>query len=384
VVPFRDALTGIPLRLICLLVVGHVAFSGSRLSLTLRAVALDASPLAIGILMSLMMVLPMLLSVHFGRWSDRYGATRPAAIGLALVAAGCFASGLLSTMAGLYAASLLVGSGYTLTHVAINNAIGQAAPAGQLTRSFSATALGFSLSGISGPLLAGLLIDHAGYRAAFLVLMLFALAALAMLLWRGGPSPAPAVAAPAAAPRVLDLLRDAPLRAVFIASALLSTGWDLFTFLAPLHSARIGLSATATGLVMAAFGVGTFAVRLLLPVLASRLTEWRTLSWAMFVTALCYIAFPLSTTLPLLLLAAFATGLGLGGGQPMSMSLLHLKAPAARAGEAVGVRTAIVSTTQTLMPLLFGALGSAVGVAAVFWATATLLAAGGAFASRRG
>jgi hypothetical protein len=49
----------------------------------------------------------------------------------------------------------------------------------------------------------------------------------------------------------------------------------------------------------------------------------------------------------------------------------------------VGIRTTIVSASQTLFPLVFGALGSAVGVGAVFWAGATVLASGGEFARRR-
>lgn len=361
---------------------GHVAFAGGRFSLTLQAVALKASPLAIGLLMSLMMVLPMLLSVHAGRWSDRLGYTRPAAIGLAMTAASCLVAAFLPQMAGLCISSVLLGSGYTLAHVAVNNAIGRAAAPGQLTRAFSATALGFSLSGMSGPLVAGFLIDHFGYASAFLVLPLFAVAALAMLFWRR-PVHTDPIAPRAADHSVIDLLRHAPLRAVFITSGLLSMGWDLFTFLAPLHGARSGLSATATGLVMGAFGAGTFAIRLLLPVFMSRVSEWRTLSGALLVTALCYLLFPLAVTLPVMLVAAFAIGLSLGCGQPMAMSLLHLTAPASRVGEAVGVRTSIVSASQTVLPLLFGAVGTAVGVGAVFWTAATLLAAGGAFASRR-
>jgi hypothetical protein len=34
-VPFREAVRAIPLRLICLLVLGHVAFAGGRFTLTL-------------------------------------------------------------------------------------------------------------------------------------------------------------------------------------------------------------------------------------------------------------------------------------------------------------------------------------------------------------
>ena len=382
--PTRDAVPAVPFRLIILLVLGHVAFAGDRFTLTLQAVALKASPLAIGILMSLLMVVPMLLSIQMGRWADRLGYARPAALGLGLLAAAGLLAGLVPSMPALCAASVFIGSGYTLAHVAINNAVGQMAPARHLTRSFSTLALGFSVSGLTGPMVAGVVIDHFGHTAAFFALLGFVLLALALLLpLAREPEPLPARAALAEPASVVGLLRHAPLRAVLIVSGLLSMGWDMFMFLAPLHGVRSGLSATSTGLLMGAFGAGTFAIRLLLPLLNARMTEWRTLSWALFVTALCYVIFPLAATLPLMLTAAFAMGLSLGCGQPMAMSLLHLTAPPSRAGEAVGMRTSIVSASQTLFPLLFGALGSALGVAAVFWAGATVLASGGAFARRR-
>jgi len=118
--------------LICLLVLGHVAFAGNRFTLTLQAVALKASPLAIGILMSLLMVVPMVLSIHMGRWADRFGYARPAALGMVMLAAAGLLAGLMPSMPALYAASVFIGSGYTLAHVAINNAVGQLAPARQL------------------------------------------------------------------------------------------------------------------------------------------------------------------------------------------------------------------------------------------------------------
>jgi hypothetical protein len=42
----------------------------------------------------------------------------------------------------------------------------------------------------------------------------------------------------------------------------------------------------------------------------------------------------------------------------------------------------LVNMSQTAMPLLFGALGSALGMAPVFWATAILLLGGGLVAKR--
>jgi predicted permease len=66
----------------------------------------------------------------------------------------------------------------------------------------------------------------------------------------------------------------------------------------------------------------------------------------------------------------------------VALSLLHLKAPPARAGEAVGVRSTITSASQTILPLAFGALGASLGLLVMFWAAAAVLAAGGVFAGR--
>ena len=43
---------------------------------------------------------------------------------------------------------------------------------------------------------------------------------------------------------------------------------------------RAGLTATATGLLMGAFGAGSFTIRLFLPAITARASEWRTLGWA--------------------------------------------------------------------------------------------------------
>ena len=78
----------LPMRLIALLALTHVGFGGSRLVLTLQSVNLQASPFAVGLLMSLLMVVPMFVAVAIGRWADRAGFFRPTILGFALLAAG--------------------------------------------------------------------------------------------------------------------------------------------------------------------------------------------------------------------------------------------------------------------------------------------------------
>ncbi len=57
-------------------------------------------------------------------------------------------------------------------------------------------------------------------------------------------------------------------------------------------------------------------------------------------------------------------------------TILHEAAPPGRSGEAVGVRILLINGCQTIMPLLFGMVGT-LGMLPVFWATAGFLIGGG-------
>jgi predicted MFS family arabinose efflux permease len=336
----------------------------------------------VGVLMSVMMLVPTFASVYVGRWVDRSGYFRPTALALAGIVAGELVGALVPSIAGLALTSLLVGSAFMLSHVAVNNAIGHIAGAGGRTRAFGLMAVGFSLSALAGPMLAGAAIDWVGFRWAFLLLTLLPVLA-AFLLARAPAMPPREHAPPAAGSRVSDLLRLPPLRAVLVTSALISAGWDLFTFLVPVHGANSGLSATAIGLVAGAFGIGSATVRLALPWIMRRVSEWKLLASALVLSGAGYLAFPFCVTVGTMLPLALVLGVVLGCGQPVVMSLLHVTAPRERTGEAVGLRTAITSLGQVVLPLAFGAFGSALGLLPVFWAVAGLLGMGGGYAASR-
>ena len=307
-----------------------------------------------------------------------------ALIALALMLAGTVLPGWLRSINSLYVCSVLLGSGFMLAHVAVNNAVGHISAPESRKRDFGYLALGFSISSVFGPVIAGFAIDYVGYAETFWILSVFPLLSAAALVvvrrtaGRATPRPMPPDNA-----RVMDLLRIAPLRAVFIVSGLLSMGWDLFTFMVPLQGARIGLSASTIGIIMGSFGVATFVVRMAMPWLARNLTEWQTLTGAFVITSTVYWLFPLFSTVPVLIGLAFLLGLGLGACQPMVMSLIHTAAPAGRSGEAVGVRTTVMNASHAVLPLTFGALGAAFGgLLPIFWILAVIMGGGGWFSLR--
>ena len=360
-----------------LTILPHMAFACARVTLSLFALYLGATPLTIGIIISLIAVVPMVFSVRWGRRIDRSGVYKPMLLGAALVLAGMLLAFALPRIETLFVVSVLAGSGFMLYHICVNQAAALVGRPKDRTRNFSVLALAFSTSGFVGPVTAGFAIDGIGYRNTFLLCAGFVVATLALIRLR---KPAitqhhkPAAVTPhAAEKRIADLLRIPVMLRVFIISGLLSMCWDLYSFVMPIHGSGIGLSASTIGLILGSFGAATFVFRLILPWVVHRFDERKLLICALLLTGVMLALIPLVQSVPLLMAVSFVLGIGLGGTQPILMAMLYEKAPAGRGAEAVGMRTLLLNITQAGIPLIFGALGAALGMTPVFFAMGAAL-----------
>ncbi len=370
--------------LLLLTVLLHLAFAGSRVTLSLFALHLQATPLTVGILISLLAAVPLLFSVGWGRAIDRGGVRKPLFIGAGTVLGAMLLAVAVPRIEMLFVVSALAGSGFMLVHICVNQVAGLHGTAEQRPRNFTLLALAFSTSGFLGPVISGFAIDLIGHRLTFLLLGGSAVAGIVLMLIRPVSMPAhPTAAHDHAGKRLIDLFRLRDLRRAFVASAALSMAWDLFTFVTPIHGTRLGLSASTIGLILGAFGAAIFLVRVLLPLVVHRLSEWPLLIAGMLATGAAMTVFPLIDQVPLLMAVAFLLGLAIGGTQPMIMAVLYNTAPPGRGGEVVGVRTLLLNLTQSGIPLLFGIVGSTLGMTPVFWAMAATLFIGAAYAGRK-
>jgi hypothetical protein len=68
----------------------------------------------------------------------------------------------------------------------------------------------------------------------------------------------------------------------------------------------------------------------------------------------------------------------------MVMTTLHHLTPSDRHGEAIALRSMTINASSALMPLLFGAVGAAVGASALFWLMGAAVGAGSWQARRVG
>lgn len=361
----------------------HACMAGVRMAAPLQALEQGRSEWSVGVLMALFAVGPIALALPAGRMADRHGYHRPLYVAVAMSLAGGVLAALSSHYLAICAAALLTGAGANIGLITIQRTAGRVAVDHTARiRVFSWLGLAPALANLVGPLTAGALIDLAGFRAAFAVLMLMPLAALGWSRIVPREPPAPAAGAASRPRTAWDLLQAPGMRRLLLVNWLLSACWDVHTFVLPILGHQRGLSASAIGTIFGLFALAVAGVRLLIPLIAHRVTAPQVLVGSMLWVAAVFAAYPLVHSAWAMALCALLLGLSLGAVQPMVMSTLHHLTPDARHGEAIALRSMVINASSTAMPLLFGLLGTAVGAATLFWVMGAASAAGGVVARR--
>jgi MFS family permease len=357
----------------------HACTQGARMAAPLQALKLGQGAWTVGLLLAFFALLPALLAIPAGRLADRYGYHRPVRVAAVLSLCGALIAAASAHTVALCAAAALCGAGSGFGMIAVQRTAGRMARNGtERMRIFSWVALAPAVANLIGPLLAGVLIDGWGFRAAFAALAL--LPAATLLIAQAVPRDLPV--APTSAhiaqrrPPAWDLLREPAFRRLLIINWLVSTSWDVFGFALPIVGYERGLSASAIGSVLAAYALASMAVRVLIPMVAHRLSRRLMMAGALALTAAVFAAYPLLHSAWAMLLGAALLGLALGAVQPAILASVHDVAPPERQGEALALRSMSVHLSMATMPLLFGAAGAAIGAAALFWLMAAALCAG--------
>jgi len=360
----------------------HACFVGSRIVVALFALdAFKASPLEIGVMVSLYTIPPWILGVYAGRVCDRLGARRPMVFGAAFVSAGLLVPVVWPTLPALYMLAALLGTGFVFYNVAAQNIAGAMGPREERAKNFSTLALGYSISSLIGPLAAGYAIDYLSPRIAFAIFAGVALVPMTVLWFYHALTAYAAPKASAGHRSALDLLRMPELRRTLILGALVVTGWDLFLFYMPIYGHQIGMTGAAIGKVLAVFAAGTFVVRFSMPYLVKRYSARYTLAASVALGALTFIFFPFIKDPWVLAGLSFVIGIALGCGQPLTLMLAYNRSPPGRTGEVTGMRIALNHGTHSAVPIIAGALGSAFGAAPPFLMIAVILGVSGYLAT---
>lgn len=376
-----NLVNGSLLRLILAQISIHACMTGMRMATPLLALREGYSPAAVGVLLALFALTQVFLSLPAGRYADRHGLKRPLAISVVAASLGAGLAVIFPVYPVLCLAALLSGGASGAAIIALQRHVGREAhDKVTLRKVFSWLAIGPAVSNFLGPFMAGLLIDYAGgeaasttgFRAAFLLMALLPLSAWLWVRTVAEHASEP----PSTSPRsgtAWDMLQHQGFRRLLLMNWALSSCWDVHTFVVPILGHERGLSASVIGTILGAFAIAAAAIRVLIPLLSEHLSEWKVVLGAMVCACVLFVAYPFMPGAWSMMGCSIVLGLVLGSVQPMVMSMIHQITPAHRQGEALGLRMMAINGSSVVMPVLFGSIGTVVGVSALFWAVGAIV-----------
>lgn len=376
-----NLVNGSLLRLILAQISIHACMTGMRMATPLLALREGYSPAAVGVLLALFALTQVFLSLPAGRYADRHGLKRPLAISVVAASLGAGLAVIFPMYPVLCLAALLSGGASGAAIIALQRHVGREAhDKVTLRKVFSWLAIGPAVSNFLGPFMAGLLIDYAGgeaasttgFRAAFLLMALLPLSAWLWVRTVAEHASEPLPTSPRSG-TAWDMLQHQGFRRLLLMNWALSSCWDVHTFVVPILGHERGLSASVIGTILGAFAIAAAAIRVLIPLLSEHLSEWKVVLGAMVCACVLFIAYPFMPGAWSMMGCSIVLGLVLGSVQPMVMSMIHQITPAHRQGEALGLRMMAINGSSVVMPVLFGSIGTVVGVSALFWAVGAIV-----------
>lgn len=356
----------------------HACMHGMRVALPLQALSLGYTAMTVGILVAMFAIVPALLAIRFGRFTDRVGYHVPVRIAALLAMLAGFALALDSSIAALCIGAVGSGAGAGFGMIAVQRYASQmsSTTAGRV-KLFSWITLAPAMAGLVSTALTGALIDAFGFRVAFAVLGVFPI--VTMLVTSSVPArqrPAVAPEQGAVRPRLRDLLRLPALRRLLVINWLVALSWDAHSFVIPLLGHERGFSATEIGAIFASFSLASILIRLLIPLVSGGISVRMIFLLPMLLAATTFFVYPFLQLSWAMCICAFCLGLAIGCVHPTVLATLHEVTPEGRHGEALAIRSSMSQISLTVMPLVFGAVGVAIGSSVLMWAMAGALGLG--------
>ena len=354
----------------------HACMAGMRMAAPLMALRSGQSEAAVGFLLAMFALTQVFLALPAGRYADLHGLKGPVLWSVLMGAIGAGAAAVWPIFPVLCFSGLMTGGATGIAIIALQRHVGRAAQGlAQMKQAFSWLSIAPAVSNFIGPFTAGLLIDHAGFQWAFAAMALLPVIAWACIRQA---HELPKVVKPEGHENnsAWDLLNEPMFRRLLIVNWFLSACWDVHTFVVPILGHERGLSASAIGSILGVFALAAAFIRMMMPFIAARLQEWQVVTGAMLITSFMLAVYPFTETAWLMGACSVLVGLSLGGVQPMIMSTLHQITPEHRHGEALGLRLMGINASSVLMPMVFGAAGTVIGISGVFWCVSAVVGLG--------
>jgi MFS family permease len=342
-----------------------------------RALELGVTPAWLGVVSASFAVVPLLLALVVGRWTDRYGEGPTLVVGGALVLLSAAGFALVGgSVAALVGWSAVLGLGHLLSMVGGQSLAARLAPPEEHDTAFGRYTFAASLGQAIGPGLVAVLggggtVPDTGrvFAGAVVVAVIFLGCALGLRHRRGQEHHA------AASGGLRTALRVPGLGRAILASLTTLAATDLLVVYLPALGQEQGIAAAVVGGLLGLRAAASMTTRFFLGALVKRFGRERLLLAGMAVSALAIALLPVRMPIVVLGVVVVVAGLALGVGQPLTLSWVTQAAPSHIRATAIGLRLTGNRLGQVLIPSTVGLVASAAGVGGVLWATAAALGA---------
>lgn len=155
------------LKIVAFMALLHCGFTSSRVISTLYALHYGQPAWMVGVILSTYAAIPALISIHVGKFIDKIGVRIPITVSFLMISAACLMPILFPyEQFGFWpiiVTSLLAGTGFVFTLISGQGLIGHLSNNKNRATAFTYQSIAFSISGSTGPVVAGYLIDHGSY-----------------------------------------------------------------------------------------------------------------------------------------------------------------------------------------------------------------------------
>ena len=164
----------------------QIGFSGSRVAVSLHALELTANHFAIGVVIALYSLCPMLLSIVIGKFADRAPPRLPVILGSAAMTAALILPPLFHGLGVLCVTAFVLGLAHQVFSIPLEAVVGGIDGAKNRARNYAFITMGWSAANFLGPLIAGFTIDYVGQLQVYLVLAALTAAPIPIVVAEAG------------------------------------------------------------------------------------------------------------------------------------------------------------------------------------------------------
>ncbi len=360
---------------------------------TLYASELGASTFAVGMMVTLRAVLPIVIAMPAGQLIDTVGPMRMLSLGVGALVASLVCTVLAQGIPLLALSQVLLGAAIIVSASSLQVLVAK----GERDRRNDAIkrySMWMSGGGMLGPLVGGLIASlfaepQDGYRAAFIVSSVATALFLCAILWlarsyrhspvEGGPAVREVLSARGVLDsykRGIDLTAHRPVQFGLTGTFLIMYIQALYMSFLPLYLDENGYETMMISAIISLKGLAGMLSRFLLGALMTRFTLETILTTAGTVAAVCVMLTPLAVDWPPTMIAvALILGASVGVNLPVSIMIMVEAVGETERGKLMGLRLLVNRFSQILSPAMFGVLGQAFGLGTAFLSGGTLLVA---------